>query len=199
MEVTQGTKSLACNLAVQKAGTCWPLILVQWNAVKSLKLPHLRESGRNISQWTALLGTLRTPLLQGKWVGGWWERILHGLSSLTGPSSPPLIQESWDDHPVLALRQGCSAGSWEGKFRNAALSITDTSSCSRETPCLRGLISILMSCSEAQLGLPTPAGHSHSFTWNYHRTRVLHPPTRSHPPSLDLHRLSEAAEVQSAV
>lgn len=90
-----------------------------------------------------------------------------------GPAVPPWFRRdrSWDDHPVLSLRQGCSAGSWEGKFRNAALSITYTSSCSRETPCLRGLISILMSCSEAQLGLPTPAGHSHSFTCNYHRTQ----------------------------
>lgn len=68
------------------------------------------------------------------------------------------------------------------EVRNAALSITDTSSCSRETPCLRGLISILMSCSEAQLGLPTPAGHSHSFTCNYHQTQGAPFPHPQPPP-----------------
>lgn len=64
------------------------LLASDTGAVKSLKLPHLRESGCNISQWTALLGrlgTLGTPLLQGKWFCGWWKRILHGLCPLTEP------------------------------------------------------------------------------------------------------------------
>lgn len=143
VETTRAEKSLARNLTAPKAGACWPGTFWDtrpwWGQLSEPPLPSRHggaESPRGQHGW----GCLHTSCAR-KAGQGWWDRIPHGLCPQKVPG-PSMTKAGWEEHPALAQRRGGSAGSWEGRLGSTASSITDMSSRSRETPCLKGLISM---------------------------------------------------------